>query len=80
MSSGSPTDAAPMSSTPIGVASMRSDGTIDLQLRAEGPNGEVGDGFFTYKVGEPKYQQIIEHVGGLKPGESKPMPPWSVTP
>ena len=74
-----PSDAAPASSsrTSIGVATMRADGTIELQLRAEGPSGELGDALFTYKPSEPKYQEIIDHLGGLKPGESKPVPPWS---
>ena len=82
MSHHTPSDAAtmPPSNAPIGAASMASDGTVYLQLRAEGSNGEVGDAMFTYKPGEPRYQQIIEHVGGLKPGESKPMPPWPKKP
>jgi len=26
--------------------------------------------------GDTNYQQIIDHVGGLKPGETKSIPPW----
>ena len=63
-------------SASIGSASMDQARTIFLQLRAEGPNGEVGDAMFTYKPGDPKYQEIIDHVGGLAPGQSKPVPPW----
>lgn len=72
-----PPDAAqPADTAPIGSASMDQNRVLILQLRAEGPNGELGDAMFTYKPGEPKYQEIIDHVGGLQPGESKPMPPW----
>jgi hypothetical protein len=62
-----PSDAARAAdpNAPIGSASMDKDRTIYLQLRAEGPNGELGDAMFTYRP-----------VGGLAPGESKPVPPW----
>lgn len=82
MPSSTPPDAgtadssASIGSASIGSASMDQARTIFLQLRAEGPNGEVGDAMFTYKPGDPKYQEIIDHVGGLAPGQSKPMPPW----
>ena len=26
--------------------------------------------------GDSTYQPIIDHVGGLKPGETKSIPPW----
>jgi len=59
----------------IGSATMQADGTIVLQLRAQtGPT--VGDAQFLYPPSHPQYQQILDHVGGLKPGESKPVPPW----
>jgi len=60
----------------IGSASMGEDGTIVLQLRAEGPGGALGDALLTYPQDHPQYQQILDHLGGLKPGESKPVPPW----
>jgi len=43
-------------------------GTIVLMLRAEDGNGAVGDAMLTYKKGDPKYQEILKHVGGLSPG------------
>lgn len=77
MPNSTPPDArASDSSASIGSASMDQTRMIFLQLRAEGPNGEVGDAMFTYKPGDPKYQEIIDHVGGLAPGQSKPVPPW----
>jgi hypothetical protein len=61
----------------IGVATMRPDGTIDLQLRAYDPKtGAIGDGLLVYPPGHPDYQDVLKHLGGLKPGEQKPVPPW----
>jgi hypothetical protein len=60
----------------IGSATMKEDGTIVLMLRAEGPGGMTGDALITYKPDDPKYQETLEHLGGLKPGEEKPVPPW----
>jgi hypothetical protein len=61
----------------IGVASMEKDGTIVLQLRAELDGGaNFGEGYFRYPPTDPEYQKILKHVGGLKPGESRDVPPW----
>ena len=60
----------------IGKATMTKEGTIFLYLRAEGENGEEGDGLLTYSPDHPKYQDILKHLGGLKPGESKPVRPF----
>ncbi len=59
----------------IGSATMESDGTIVLQLRAEGP-GVRGDAQLRYPRGHKQYDSVLEHLGGLRPGESKPVPPW----
>ena len=60
----------------IGGATMEKDGTVVLRLRAEGEGGEVGDAQISYRPGDPQYQSILDHIGGLKPGEDKPVPPW----
>jgi hypothetical protein len=67
-----PTTAQPAS---IGSAYMKDDGTIQLMLRAEG-DGAIGDAMFLYPPDHPEYAEILAHLGGLKPGESKPVPPW----
>jgi hypothetical protein len=60
----------------IGVATMGPDGMIELRLRATGPGGMVGEGFLTYPPSDPQYAEILRHLGGLKPGETKSVPPW----
>lgn len=59
----------------IGVATMKEDGTIVLDLRAEGPD-IIGDAQFTYGPEHAEYQNVLAHLGGLKPGEHKAVPPW----
>jgi hypothetical protein len=62
----------------IGTATMLRDGTIVLDLRAEaGPSGPKGDARLTYPPGHPQYREILEHVGGLHPGETRNVPPWT---
>jgi hypothetical protein len=60
----------------IGQATMTPDGTILLDLRAEGPGGAIGDARLTYPPEHKDYQMILKHLGGLKPGEVKPVPPF----
>lgn len=55
---------------------MTEDGTIVLDLRAVSPQGQVGIGRLTYPPSHPQYQEILKHIGGIKPGENKPVPPW----
>jgi hypothetical protein len=62
--------------TSIGSASMRNDGTIVLMLRATDGTGAIGDAQIVYSPSHPKYQEVLKHLGGLKPGETKPVPPW----
>lgn len=60
----------------IGSATMRADGTIVLELRATDGHGTVGDALLEYPPGHPEYAGVLEHLGGLEPGESKPVAPW----
>lgn len=70
----------PENPSSIGVATMSADGTITLQLRAEGTSGTVGDAVFVYKPGDTMYEEIKRHIGDIKPGEKKPVPPWTSSP
>ena len=60
----------------IGSARMEEDGTIVLTLRAEGPKGLIGDALFRYPPDHPEYNNVLRHLGGLKKGEVKQVPPW----
>ena len=64
------------SDAPIGTATMEADGTIVLMLRAEGPGGEIGEGMTRYPPGHEDYEMVKRHLGGLTPGQSKPVPPF----
>ena len=55
---------------------MEEDGTIVMQLRAESDDGFVGHSYFRYEPNHPRYQEILKHLGGLNPGESKLVLPW----
>ncbi|HEU4412979.1 MAG TPA: hypothetical protein VFS43_47495 [Polyangiaceae bacterium] len=61
-----------MSPTPtlIGDAKMLDDGTIVLDLR------HPAWVRVTYAPTHPEYASVLRHVGGLRPGESKGVPPW----
>jgi len=58
------------------VATMEKDGTVVLQLRAEGPGGILGDGLLRYPPDHPDYTKILDHIGGLTKGQAKKVPPW----
>jgi hypothetical protein len=73
-------DATTKNTTSIGVATMSVDGTITLQLMAEGAGGTVGDAVLVYKPGDKMYEEVKQHIGGIKPGEEKPVPPWPPSP
>ena len=55
---------------------MAEDGTIILDLRAVGPKGEIGIGRLTYPPSHKDYKMILDHIGGIKPNENKPVPPF----
>ena len=59
----------------IGTARMEPDGTVILDLVAR-TGGVVGQGRLTYPPGHPDRGAILRHLGGLRPGEMKPVPPF----
>ena len=61
----------------IGDATMDEDGVIHVWLRAELPEGgHGGDAFMEIHPDDKAYQDWLKHLGGLKRGESKLVPPW----
>jgi hypothetical protein len=54
----------------IGTATMALNGTVTLNLQA--PDGTMGA--FAYPKSDPNYARIVSHLGGIRPGEHKPVP------
>ncbi|HHH30291.1 MAG TPA: hypothetical protein ENK57_18385 [Polyangiaceae bacterium] len=65
---------------PIGQASMDQDGTIVLDLYPQGPGGLTGIAQLRIPPGDSRYQDTLDHLGGLNPGEKKLCPPWPEQP
>ena len=59
----------------IGSATMLSDGTIVLDLRAR-REGMIGDARLYYPPTHPEYKRILNHLGGLNVGETKLVRPF----
>ncbi len=59
----------------IGTARMERDGTIILDLRAHA-GGRGGMALLRYPPNHEQYREILDHIGGLKPGEEKLVQPW----
>jgi hypothetical protein len=61
----------------IGMATMTADETIVLTLSSTDPRtGIHASGQFKYVPGNPRYDEVLRHLGGLRPGQRKPVPPW----
>jgi hypothetical protein len=59
----------------IGEAWLEKDGGITLSLRSDA-YGDPISAMFTYKTNDREYAKILKHLGGLKPGEVKDVPPF----
>jgi len=59
----------------IGSAKMLPDGTIALQLRGE-TNGIISENYFEVHPDDPRYKEILRHIGSIKPGQEKLVSPW----
>jgi hypothetical protein len=58
-----------------GTAVMQEDGAISLHLRLASDGKDIDD-MLTYKTTDRGYDNVLRHLGGLNPGESKPFSPW----
>jgi hypothetical protein len=58
----------------VGTATMSADGTITLHVHALWPQ-PIAETELIYAPGNPHYDTIKRHLGGLAPGQSKPVPP-----
>jgi hypothetical protein len=62
----------------VGTATMSADGTITLHVRSLWPQ-PIAETKLVYAPGDPHYDAIKRHLGGLSPGQSKPVPPMCGT-
>ena len=60
------------------IATMQDDGSIRLVVRTTGKSGLSADVVITYKPEDEDYDKLLKHVGGLKKGETKVVPPGFV--
>jgi hypothetical protein len=59
----------------VGTADMQDDGTISLHLRLTSDGKAVND-TLVYKVSDRAYDNVLRHLRGLRPGETKEFRPW----
>jgi hypothetical protein len=59
----------------IGDATMTEDGTIVVNLRRTRDGMNVS-GIVKYPVNSPHYKEVLDHLGGMRPGETKLVPAW----
>jgi hypothetical protein len=64
----------------IGTITMRPDRSLHLRLRSVQCDGTLAEGEFDIKRTQANYQSTIDHVGGLKPNETKFVPAWPTPP
>lgn len=58
----------------LGMATMAADGSIVAPI--EGPGPMHTKSVVRLKPGDKEYESFLKHIGGLKPGETKPLPVW----
>lgn len=66
----------PAESDFIGSAFMDSRGVITLYLRGESPDGTIGDARIEYYPDDHDYADIVRHLDGIRPGETRPVRPF----
>jgi hypothetical protein len=59
----------------IGDATMTDDRTIIVRLRRT-TDGINVSGTVKYPVDSPHYKEVLDHLGGMQPGETKLVPAW----
>jgi hypothetical protein len=64
----------------IGSVTMRSDRSLHMTLSSVQCDGTLAEGSFDIEPTEANYQSVIDHLGGLRPNETKPVPAWPEPP
>ena len=58
-----------------GTAVMQDDGTLTLRLRLTSDGKAVND-TIVYKVSDRAYDNVLRHLGGMNPGDTRQFTPW----
>jgi hypothetical protein len=58
-----------------GTAIMQDDGTLTLHLRLTSDGKAVSD-TIVYKVSDRAYDNVLRHLGGMSPGDTRQFTPW----
>jgi hypothetical protein len=61
----------------VGVAEMKADGTIILQLGSTSFEGAVNEGPFEYPPTHPDYTKILNHIRPITPGRRVRVRPFT---
>lgn len=59
----------------IGDATMTADRTIIINLRRTADGMNIS-GIAKFPVNDPHYKEVLDHLGGMSPGETKLVPAW----
>ena len=60
----------------VGSAYMQPDGTLEMRLRTETHDGTIGEAYLLIPPADPRYQSMVKHLSGIKPGEGRTIPPF----
>ncbi len=63
----------------VGECKMEADGTIRMFLRIYMQTGGKriqGHAIQEYRPDDPQYEQILKHIGPMRPGDRRPVPAW----
>jgi hypothetical protein len=74
-SAGFAEDAKKIEPVIIGDAKMMEDGTIIINLRRTADGVNVS-GIVKYPINSRDYKEVLDHLGGMRPGETKLVPAW----
>lgn len=50
--------------------------TIIVRLSAQTPDGAIAEANLEYKRRSPKYESVLRYLGGMTPGEARPVYEW----
>jgi hypothetical protein len=60
----------------LGTATLQEDGTLRLDLQRNYDTRTNFHKVLLIHQDNPRYQQYLDHIGGIELGERKPIPSW----